>query len=263
MMLKRRFDKNQIFFYILIRSWNAFEYFDRCLDSVLSQSYTHYKILFIDDCSEYSKEQRSHITEKLVGHVVRFNTQRCYAVRNAYSMLHKFAVDDEAVVVNLDGDDWFFHKDVLFNLARIYTSQGCLLTYGECLLWNNQQLSEKPSRFLQSYTNIPYSKAVVAQNTYRHELFYPLHPRTWKIWLYKKIKEDDFKRPVGTWLQCCEDMAMFFPMLEMAHGRYRVIRDPLYGYNVATQKSDVKMHTQQLVADELIIRRKTPYAPLF
>lgn len=252
-----------IYFYILIRSWNGFEYFDRCINSVLSQLYTNYRILFVDDNSGYSKQQKKYITKKLTGHVVHFNIQRCYSVYNAYLMLQEFATDGEGVVINLDGDDWLLHEDALFTIARVYSTHDCLLTYGECLLWDNQQLSEKPSRFLQSYTNIPYPKAVVEQNAYRRKRFLPLHPRTWKVWLYKKIREGDFKRPDGTWLQYPEDMAMFFPMLEMAHWRYRVICDPLYVYNIATQKSVAKIHTQDLIADELVIRRKTPYAPLF
>ena len=93
--------------------------------------------------------------------------------------------------------------------------------------------------------------------SYRLEPFYPLHPRTWKVWLFKKIKKEDFHRPNGTWLQYAEDQAIFFPMLEIANGNFEVIKAPLYVYNMTTQHSDIKENLLGLLKDELIIRKKT------
>lgn len=261
--MNKRKIRSDIFFYVLIRSWNAFEYFDRCVDSVFNQTYKNFKILFIDDCSEYSIEQKNHIKKCLQNHIVMFNRKRRFSVFNAYKIIHKYAKNSEGVVLNLDGDDWLLDNNVLSFLAKVYDNNpDCLLTYGECLLWDGKEYSSRPSRFIKEFTNIPYRKMVVQTNTYRLEPFYPLHPRTWKVWLYKKIKREDFLRPDGSWLEFAEDQAMFFPMLEMANGLSKVIKKSLYVYNVATQHADIKENPIKLLKDELIIRKKKSYEPI-
>lgn len=254
---------SEIFFYILIPSWNAFEYFDCCINSVSSQSYTNYKILFVDDCSDYTKEQKRYIHQKLNKHIVRFNIERKFAVRNIYEMLHEYTENDNAIVVNLDGDDWLLHENVLLYLAKIYKKRQCYLTYGECLVWDGKNLSQKPARFLDNNWNIPYPQNVIANNTYRREPFYPLHLRSWKLSLYKKILKKDFQEDGGKWLKFCYDLAIYFPVLEMVQGKYFVPKIPLSVYNMGTPYSDIKVHRINLLRDELIIRRKTPYTPLF
>jgi len=254
--------KEGLFFYILIRSWKSFEYFNRCVDSALNQTYKRFKILFVDDCSEYTTEQKNHIKKELQRHIVIFNKKRRFSVYNAHKMLHELAKKDDGVVVNLDADDWFLDNDALSYLAKIYRDNPeCLLTYGECVLWDGRKYSP-PSRLVREYTNIPYPQKVIRQGTYRLEPFYPLHPRTWKVWLYKKIKREDFLRYDGSWLEFAEDQAMFFPMLEMAGGRFKAIKKPLYAYSVATQHADIKENLIKLLKDELIIRKKKPYEPL-
>ena len=255
--------RSDIFFYVLIRSWNAFEYFDRCIDSVLNQTYKNFKILFVDDCSEYTTAQKGYINKRLKNHIVEFNKKRVFSVLNVYKMISKFAKKDGAVILNLDGDDWLLDSKVLDYLAKVYKNSDCLLTYGECLLWDGKEYSSHPSRFIKKRTNIPYPKKVVKNSSYRLEPFYPLHPRAWKVWLYKKIKKEDFLRYDGSWLEFAEDQAMFFPMLEMANGRYKVIKKPLYAYHVGAKQSDIKQNLIKLLKDELIIRKKKPYEPLF
>lgn len=255
--------ESEIFFYILIRSWKAFDNFDRCIDSVLGQTYIKYKILFIDDATPLSKNQKKYIKNKLKGHVVIFNSKRLYSLHNAYKILHRFAKKNQAVVFNLDGDDWLLNKRSLSEVAGFYRKNPtCLLTYGECVLWDGKKISGKPSRLLLPNVNIPYKNGVIADNSYRLEPFYPLHPRTWKVWLFKKIRKKDFIRPNGTWLQFAEDQAIFFPMLEMAGGNYLTIKKPIYVHNFEHQYSDLKANLIGLLRDELVSRKRPKYEPL-
>ena len=177
-------------------------------------------------------------------------------------MLQEYTSNDNAIVVNLDGDDWFFSDKALEQIYKVYSDNPkCLLTYGECVFWDRGKNST-PSRFVKKYINIPYPQKVVKKNSYRLYPFLPLHPRTWKVWLFKKIKAADFLRPDGSWLQFAEDQATFYPMSEMANGRYKVIKKPLYVYNVATKHSDEKGNLVGLLRDELIIRKKKPYVAI-
>lgn len=224
----------------------------------MSQSYKYFKILFIDDASNYSQYQRHIIKDKLRNHTAVFNKQRKYSVYNSYFMINRYAKIDHSVVLNLDGDDWLINKGVLSYLSNIYTMEKCLFTYGDCVLWDGFTLS-RPSRFERQYINTPYPKKVVSDKKYRKYPFLPLHPRSWKVWLYKKIKKSDFLRPDGTWLRFAEDQAIFYPMLEMAFDKLKVIKKPLYVYNTASQNSDNKKNLFFLLRDELIVRKKRLY----
>lgn len=253
----------RISFYILIRTKNSYNNFDRCINSVFSQKYKRYKILFVDDASSLTQNQKNHITDVLKQHTVIFNKQRLFSVRNAYNLIWKYTKNDEAVILNLDGDDWLYGSDSLSSLAKAYAEDSsCLLTYGECVLWNGISLSDKPARMLLPNVNISYPKQIINLAAYRTEPFYPLHPRTWKVWLFKKIYKRDFLRPDGTWLQFAEDQAIMYPLLEMAQGRFKVLKQPLYVYAFDHENSDENQHLIELLKDELIVRRKTIYEPV-
>jgi glycosyltransferase involved in cell wall biosynthesis len=252
---------NSVFFYILIRAWHSYDNFDNCINSIFKQNYNKYQILFVDDATPLSKLQKQHITQKLKGHIAVFNKKRLYSLRNSYQMIHKFAKKDKSVIFNLDGDDWLPHPRCLEIVASCYKENSkCQLTYGDCFIWDGKK-NIKSAKSGIPFVNIPYPKYVVKNHTYRRHFFMALHPRTWRVSLYKKIKRSDFLRPNNSWLRFAEDQAIFFPLLEMAGENFKVIKRPIYVYNVATDLSDVKTNYLKLLKDELIIRRKKPYAP--
>lgn len=245
-----------IFIYVLIRFWKSFENFDRCVDSVFSQNYTNYKILFVDDGSINSKEQVDYIKKKLKGHICVFNKVRKYSLRNAYEIIHKFAKKDAAIIFNLDGDDWLL-PNALETVASIYrTAPKCALTYGECLIWDGKDISSHPSRHIFPLTNTRYKSATEKNNTFRLETFRPLHPRTWKVSLFKSILKDEFLDASKRWIRFPEDQAMFFPMLEKINGNYKVIKKPIYVYNISNTHSIIKENTLATLKEEIEIRKK-------
>ncbi|MEK9147656.1 MAG: glycosyltransferase family A protein [Patescibacteria group bacterium] len=251
--------QEQVFFYILIRSWRAFPYLYRCIESAVSQNYPQYKILFIDDASDYHRSEKDYIRKALRDHIAVFNKQRKHAVRNAFEIINQHVINSQAVVVNLDGDDWFIDSNVLNYLAKIYQNEQCWFTYGNCKIWNQ---SLQAINTIDIYANLPYSRKIMTNRTYRCEPFHCSHLRTWKTWLYKKIRKEDFLRPDGSWLQYAEDQAIFYPMLEMGGDHGVAIKKPLSIYNVNSQNNDVKCAPLLLIRDELIIRKKKTYVPL-
>jgi glycosyltransferase involved in cell wall biosynthesis len=254
--MKKTKQSSEIFFYILIRSWNAFEYFDRCCNSVLNQTYSHYKILFVDDCSNYTTEQKNYIRKKLTGHVVAFNQTRKYAIRNAYEMIHRYATKDNAIVFNLDCDDYLLTPDALATVAAVYAHKKPLFTYGGCIVFDeNKKKAIQPQEF-DPYANKPYPTKITTTINVRTLPFHPLHPRTWKVSLFKKIPKKNFFGPTGQWLKFCEDMAIFFPMLEKKPNRYAVIDQPLYMYTYSPKRNDVDSNFLSALKEEVFIRKR-------
>lgn len=245
-----------IFFYILIRSWNSFEHFDKCIDSVLSQDYLNYKILFVDDASDYTKNQKKYIKRKLLNHKVVFNSIRKYSLGNSFEIIHKYAKKDDAIIFNLDGDDWLL-PNALNIVANVYQKhQKCQLTYGQCLIWDGDEIYRKSSRYLFPRINTRYPKQIEKHKSYRLEPFRPLHPRTWKVSLFKSISKKEFLDSRGKWLRFPEDQAMFYPMLEKINDNYIVIKKSIYVYNMANAHSIIKEYTIPTVKEEIDIRKK-------
>jgi len=243
-------------FYILIRSWNAFPYLEKCLQSVLAQESDNYTVLFVDDCSDYTKAQKKWIQSMLKEHACVFNQERKFSVRNAYEMIHAYAEKRNSIVVNVDGDDWLNGENVLQVIEETYVKdEKCVLTYGDCYYFDpgnekHLQQASKTSKFV----NHRYPPEVEIKKKYRSVPFLPLHLRTWKTAAFKKISQSQFKRPDGSWLKFCEDQAIFYPILEMSDGNYQVIQQPLYFYNRENSRNDNKVHLRECFLDELSIR---------
>jgi glycosyltransferase involved in cell wall biosynthesis len=250
--------KERVFFYVLIRSRNCSLYIDRCINSLLSQTYKYYKILFVDDASKYTSRFKQRISNKLRNHVVVFNKKRKYSLRNAFEMIQKHAKDENATVFNLDGDDWLPNKDCLSKIAKTYQNNPKVkMTYGNCLIWDGKEVSKFPANKIIKGINMPYSSEVWKQKSFRKEPFLPLHPRTWKVSLFKSIPKKEFLNSHKRWLKFAEDMAIFFPMFEKVKAcECKVLKKPIYVYNQANSHADIVENTTSLLKDELEIRKK-------
>lgn len=254
--------EKDLHFYVLIRSRNAFPYLEKCLNSVLSQKYKTFTILFVDDDSEYTREQKKWIKTQLKDHICVFNQTRKYSLKNAFEMIHRYAVKKESVIVSLDGDDWFVDEFVLRYLNEIYSKNpDTELTYGDCLYYE----PGTPHHLLAAKKyyprmNLRYSDEVVRENWYGREVFFPLHPRTWRVEAFKQIPKERFLRSNGNWFQFCEDQAILYPLLEKAKGKFLALSKPLTFYNRENALNENKVDIVQCLIDEIEIRRKSIFS---
>lgn len=252
---QRRTVKNMhTHFYFLVRSWNAYDYFDTCIDSIFRQNYKNYTIIFIDDASEYTIQQRKHISEKLKKHICIFNAKRKFPLENASAAIKKYCTQKDGVVFNLDGDDWLPNDGVLTELAKVYAKKSIMATYGDCYIYNTAQKIFTASA-TQKFTNIPYPNEVISQKSFRLEPFYPLHPLTWRVSAFLKIPENYFKYPSGDWLKYCQDLAIFFPLLEQNPGKVLCLNTPLYVYNKANFNNTNSLYITHVISEEIYIRK--------
>ncbi len=255
--MKKTVVKKETFFYVLIRSWNAFDCFDRCIDSVLSQTYTHYQIIFVDDASDYTIEQKNHIRKKLRGHKVIFNSVRLYALRSAYEALGAYAAKDDAVVFSLDGDDWLADSKVLEYHNEIYKKNRFDATYGDCLLYKNGFLNPQPASQLLPFTNTYYPAHIQKSRAFRKYPFLPLHPLTWRVSAFKKIPKKNFMHR-GKWFKYWQDLAIFLSLLEDKKNTVAVLTKPSTVYNMShPTNTNASYKLYERIQEELDIRLKT------
>lgn len=244
---------------VVIPSYNNARYYKRNLDSVLSQRYKNFRVIYIDDQSpdgtgelvEVYLKQHSLGVHSLISRVQLIkNTQRKGALGNLYDAIH--SCKDEEVIVTLDGDDWFAHHDVLARINREYQEHDAWLTYGNYISFP----------WVRFGICAPIMPNVHSMSSYRRTPWVTSHTRTFYSWLFKKIKKEDMQEN-GAFLGVTWDMAFMFPMLEMAGAVHvRFIPEVTYIYNVATPLNDYKLRVFEQHRLEKALRSKQPYAPI-
>jgi hypothetical protein len=176
------------------------------------------------------------------------NVNRCGGLCNIYRAVH--CCKNNEIIVTLDGDDFFYHDKVLAELNEVYSNKEVWYTHGS--------LMEYPAGHVTWCE--PIKPEVIATHSYRKGKC-PSHLRTFYTWLFKKIKLEDLLYE-GNFFPMTWDMAMMFPMAEMAAERHAFIKEPNYVYNMATPFNDNKVDPDLQNRLDKIIRNKTPYKRL-
>jgi len=239
---------------VLICSYNNEKYYKWNLDSVLAQEYKNYHALYVNDCSrdntgscvmDYLKEQ-----DTLDKVIVYHNEERRKALANLYYAICTCKPTD--IIVILDGDDRFAHPKVLQRINQAYADPNIWLTFG--------QFQEYPSGALGFCR--PYSKRIIDRCGFRYHPDTPSHLRTFYAGLFHKIKKEDLMFQ-GDFFPVTYDLAIMFPMIEMARLHHQFISDVLVDYNGANPINDHKGTGKQLQRKfDLIIRARTCYADI-
>jgi hypothetical protein len=89
------------------------------------------------------------------------------------------------------------------------------------------------------------------------------HLRTWRSWLWKKIKEDDLKDENGVYWSVAGDLAFMYPMYEMSgQEHYRYVDKITYIYNDRNPINDHKVNLGGAIANTTKLKGKEPYKKL-
>ncbi len=266
---------------LVVPSYNNKEWYEKNLFSMIQQEYSNFRILYVNDCS---KDGTGDLVEKYVEEmgldyrVVDFddqqlpdilaamqsfyelvnekrafftlvnNRRRAGALANLYRAIH--SCDDEEIVVLVDGDDWLFDKEVLKRLNDTYASKEIWFTHGT--------LKEYPWGHVAWCE--PFPSSIMRQRAYR-SFKCPSHLRTFYAWLFKKIRLEDFLYK-GEFFSMAWDMAIMYPLAEMAEERHVFISQVNYVYNMANPINDNKVDPQLQNDLDRFIRTKPPYSRL-
>lgn len=240
-------------FVIVIPSYKNKEWYRQNLDSVFAQQYHNFRVIYIDDASpdgtgelveNYIKEKNQ--TSRV--HLIK-NKERLGAMANHYRA--NWLCKPNEIVVNLDGDDWFANDNVLQRLNEVYSDSNVWVTYGSFVFY--------PSGIRGWADQVPSS--TIESNSIREYSWVTTLLRTFYAGLFQKIKQEDFLYE-GKFFQMTCDLAMMFPIVEMAGTHCRFIPDILYVYNVSTSMNDHILDPGFQQHLNLFIRGKEKYLPI-
>lgn len=267
---------------VIIPFYNPGDFLDMCINSVLTQDYENYEVLFIDDCStdnSFSKipgciyktdennnpirdedgeliiiEKHPILDKTKCQNVVAWKANsRATALPNLHNGIMHFATNPDDIVVILDGDDWLLGKGVLSYINEFYNNNPeCWMMYGSSKWTDGRRCCSSP------YPEFEFKNLRAAP-------FRISHIRTFRAGLYHKIQEQDptfscLKDNNDNWYTMTYDVAMFLPMLEMAgfeHVKHNA--KPLYVYNRDNPISDDKVNQQKQWDIHEEINNKKPF----
>lgn len=251
---KSKDEKKPVEIVVVVPSYNNERFCEENVELIAKQTYPHFSIYYIDDASTDKTGElvenyvKTHGLEKKC--TIVHNKERKGVLENIYNAVHQ--IDPEKVVVLVDGDDWLAHDKVLERVAKAYENKKIWLTFGT--------LQTAIGRELVCRT--PFPEDVIKNCTFRTHDWVSSHLKTFYAKLFQKIKKEDLQKE-GKFFPMSGDMAIMFPMLEMAsRGHFEHIKEVLYIYNTFNPLSDFQVNISLQRELALYIRRLPPYKPL-
>lgn len=245
--------KDEKRFVFVIASYNNRDWYQYNLDSVFFQSYPNFRVIYVDDCSPDGTGELVHNYIRKKGWEDRVtlirNKERVGALANIYNAIHMCGSNE--IVVNLDGDDWLAHRKVLEELTHVYENPNVWLTYGQFVYW--------PSYERGIGEEIP--RDVIEKNEFRSFTRGTTALRTFYAGLFHRIKKEDLLDN-GAFFKVGYDLAMMFPMLEMAGRHIQFVPEVSYVYNYNTPINDAKIYFEEQAATDRYLRTKEKYQPI-
>jgi glycosyltransferase involved in cell wall biosynthesis len=245
-------------FKLIVPSYNNEEWLEFNIASILNQTYTNYEVLYIDDCSkDKTYEKVLEIVNKLSNWTVKKQPTNIGATANYFDYLNDFIEDDD-ILIHLDGDDWFYDENVLEQFNNFYNKKDCWMTYGGFVCWDGSETPKLP--YPQS---TPYPDFIHNHKLYRRDHWRASHTRTYRGFLIKAFNREDLKSLIDQkdyWH--ASDLAFQFPCLEMCpKDKIGVVDFYTCIYNQSKQNSERTQERESLDNQiyELEIRNRKLY----
>jgi len=216
---------------IIVPCWNCVRYIEQCIISIKAQTVQEWECYILDDMStDRTWERARELTKDDSRFSVLSNYRKLYVPGNCYSVVHLSQFHPEDICINVDGDDSLAHNGVLGVVLREYEDPDVWITYGsfDCIA--------EPNNIIRGN-----SKQIESIDDLRdpNKNWNASHLRTFKTWLFRKIKREDLIGSDGIWYPMAGDLAIMIPMLEMAGlENSKFIKEVLYKYRADNPVSD-------------------------
>lgn len=245
-------------FTIVIPFYNAEDFVERSLFSVLTQNYEDFKIILVNDCSTDSSDEKIKKIISDFGDKITYikNEKRLGAMYNHQMAVFNYCNPDD-IVIHLDGDDWLSDKKVLSYINDFYNEHDCLMMYGQAKYLSGRDGNAKPYTSKEEFDN--------KRNIFQ---FYISHIRTFRALLFHEIKKQDpelrcFKNQNDEWYSMTCDVAMMYPLMEICGYEKMKYNDKvLYIYNDSNPIQDFKINLQLQESIHREVLSKKPFTQI-
>ena len=240
-------------FVITIPFYNAEKYIEECLNSVISQNYKNFRAIVVDDCStddSWNIAKNTIRGEEKFFVMIKNKTRVGSPLSNIIKATNLPFVQPEDVIVNLDGDDALSDSDVLFDLLCVYNNSEIWATFGQSVPFSRTFF----------YASMPFRNTTL----YRESgVWNYSHLRTYKKWLFDKIKDEDLRDKDGEYYKRAGDCALIYPIVEMCGKEHaHCLKRISHFYNDLNEINEGKVNLIEQERSKNRIRSIVPYEPI-
>lgn len=235
---------------VLTTTYNCENFIERSLSTIMTQTYKNFKCFITDDMS--TDNTVSKIKNFIKGDdrfVLIENKNKMYQPGNYDQVIRgEYDINDDDICVEVDGDDWLPDSKTFQRVVDVYNSGDVWLSNGSFRYHDGRPGFARP---YTSFDNI------------RNETFTLTHLRTWKVFLWRKINQQDLKDENGNYWEVSGDLSFMYPMAEMSGiEHYRFMSDINYIYNESNPLNDHKVNLPQVQKITQKIRNKNKYSKI-
>ncbi len=191
---------------ILSTGWNIQNFVCEYIDSIKSQTYKDFVAYLIDDVST---DNTFEIAQNYIADDPRFilikNTEKKWKTKNFIDVVKNNSnIDSNDVLVEIDADDKLADENVLMKIYNIYMENPDIWVCG--------------SKWIDTLGH-PGRYGIIIPEKARTGYTIFSHMRTFKAFLFRAIREEDFLFN-GEYFKAACDIAHGVPILEMAGSRH-------------------------------------------
>lgn len=240
-------------FVLVVTMYNAEKYIEKCLESILTQTYENYKLVVIDDCSAdktYDVINKVHAKHNH-SFIICKNEQRAGgALINMIKGIDLFSNDKENIIIPIGGDDFLANDNVLSYLNNVYQDSDVYMTYGNYIPLSG------------AYG--PFCKPIPDTRTYRKSgAWLASGLKSFKNKLWYKIDNKDLRDKDGVYFEAGGDAAFMYALIELTGRKYcRFIEEVLLIYNDLSPINDMKVKKNLQLKNAAYIRNQPEYDEL-
>jgi len=234
---------------VLTTAYNCEKWIKKCLSSIQDQTFKNFECYILNDLSTDGTQK---IAEQFSSNDGRFilvnNTKKYYQPGNYDQVLRSNKVNDNDIAIQVDGDDWLPDNSVFERISKEYENPDTWLTYGQ---------------FQYSDGRVGFARAITPETNPRTSHFGLCALRSWKVFLWRRIVQQDLFDHSGWYAKRGGDTFFMFPMVEMAtHKHIKFTPQINYIYNEENPINDHKVSAVEQNNCANFARSKKPYAPI-
>lgn len=212
----------------------------RCITSICRQRGEYdVGVAIIDDASDFSilEQIQLQLEQEQLDYILVQNTDRKFAARNFYNVIHHLVINDQAFLIELDGDDYLYGDQVLEILDHA-VNQGALKTRGNFAV--DTGIAIREGMFKQEKLNMDFDHP---RNLSRCSGWY--HLRMTQVAILRQVEIEHFLEKGGTsWLKLTHDASVHSRAFELARPRIMALEEVIYVYDVTgTEHDAVQLNT--------------------
>lgn len=227
--------KNRPFAIVVIGANNGGSV-EKTLESVFSQNYDRYRLIYIDDASDDGSfdvaEEAIFNASKKIPVSISQNERRIGMLSNLFRAVQ--TIEDSEIVLVLHGEDFLAHEWVLQRLNAYYEDPNLWVALAKATSFPEYKDLESFPMDAKSFRLKPHLDSCL---------------KTFYAALFKRVKDADFIYS-GDFFPAAAELAYMAPILEMAEEHFCFIDETLYVRNtkrVYSEDKELKARCEQWV----------------